>query len=599
LEETPEDNPVFHSLQSDYNRPVDNTTLAKVLEEIADLLDIKGENSFRIRSYRMAAESVASHGAGVAEMVARGASLRELPGVGEGIAAKLKEVVETGSCSYHRELLHEIPGGLLELLGIPGLGPKGVSLVWRKLGVTGAEELEAAIRDGRFRTLPGMKEKKEARILKGLEERRTVQKRFPQAVAAAAAARLAAYLLSHGAQRVEPAGSLRRRRETIGDLDLIVVGGDPQALADAFVRHPDVKEVLAHSPGKSSIVLNPGLQIDLRHFAEESLGAALQYFTGSKAHNVSLRERAQKRGLKLNEYGVFRVESGERVAGATEEEVYGALGLVVIPPEMREDRGEILAAEAGSLPRLVEEQDIRGDLHAHTTESDGRDSLEDMAAAAQARGLQYLALTEHSRAIPSQTRGTGMDEARCLAHIERIRTCRERIPGIRLLAGIEVDILPDGRLDMDDEVLAQLDVVVASLHSRLNMERAEMTERMLRALENPRFQIWGHPLGRLLMKREPVALDLERVLAEAGRRGVALEINCQPDRLDLPDHLIRTASDKGVRFVVSTDSHSVHQLENLPLGVGVARRGWLTAADVLNTRDAEGLRAELRRPAPA
>ncbi len=520
---------------------MDNRRIAAVLGEIGDILDIKGENSFRIRSYRMAAESIENHGADVAEMVRKGADLRALPGVGEGIAAKIKEIVEKGDCTYHAELLSEVPADLLELLEIPGLGPKGVSLVWRKLGVTSADALEAAIRDGRFRTLPGMKEKKEARILKGLEDRRTAEKRFLLPVAAQAAVRLGAYLREHGADRVEPAGSFRRRRETIGDVDLIVLGPDPQALADSFVRHPDVKQVLSHAAGKSSVVLTSGLQVDYRHFEESSLGAALHYFTGSKAHNVALRGRAVKRGL-------------------------------------------------------VDEGQIRGDLHAHTTESDGRDSLEDMARAARARGLGYLALTEHSRAIPSPTNGTGMDEARCLAHIARIREQQKRVPDLRLLAGIEVDILPDGRLDMADDVLAQLDVVVASLHSRLDMERGQMTDRMLRALENPHVDVWGHPLARRLLQRDAVALDFEPVVREAARRGVALEINSQPQRLDLPDHLIRTAREAGVRFVISTDSHATTQLDNLTWGVGIARRGWLTAADVLNTLGADALLAALRRP---
>jgi DNA polymerase (family 10) len=357
-----------------------------------------------------------------------------------------------------------------------------------------------------------------------------------------------------------------------------------------------VKEVLGHGEAKSSVVLASGLQVDLRPFAPESLGAALQYFTGSRDHNVRVRERAVRRGLKLNEYGVFRVDTGERVAGATEEEVYEALGLRYIPPELREDRGEIAAAEAGTLPRLVETSDVQGDLHAHTQESDGKDTLEAMVEAARKRGLRYLAITDHSRAIPSRKRGTGMDEARCLEHIARIRALQARVHGIRLLAGIEVDILPDGRLDMADEVLAQLDVVVGSLHSRLDMEREEMTARVLRAFESPHLDVWGHPLARLLGKRDPVSVDLDRALEAAARHGVALEINCQPDRLDLPDALVHSACRRGVRFVVSTDSHGVDEFHNLRYGVDQARRGWLRREDVLNTRDAEAFLAALRPP---
>ncbi len=575
---------------------MDNHSLARVLDEIADVLEIKGESVFRIRSYRLAGESLQTMTRDVAEMIRRGEDLKEVPGVGSAIAAKLQELVTTGRCAYHQELLAEVPSGLLELLRLPGLGPKGVSLLWRKLGVTSAEDLERAVADGRFRTLPGMKEKKEARIRKGLEDRRRRQRRFLLPEAEAVVARLTRYLEEKGATRVEAVGSFRRRRESIGDLDLVVLG-HARVLSDAFVAHPDVKEVLGHGEAKSSVVLASGLQVDLRPFAPESLGAALQYFTGSRDHNVRLRERAVRRGLKLNEYGVFRVDTGERVAGVTEEEVYAALGLPFIPPELREDRGEIAAAEAGALPRLVEAADVRGDLHAHTQESDGKDTLEAMVEAARARGLRYLAITDHSRAIPSPKRGVGMDESRCLEHLARIRALQASVGDLRLLAGIEVDILPDGRLDMADEVLAQLDVVVGSLHSRLDMEREEMTARMLRAFESPHLDVWGHPLARLIGRREPVSVDLDRAVDAAARHGVALEINSQPDRLDLPDALIHSARQRGVRFVISTDSHSVPELQNLRYGVDQARRGWLRAADVLNTREADDFLAALRSPA--
>jgi DNA polymerase (family 10) len=574
---------------------MDNLTLSRCLHEIADILEIKGENSFRVRSYRLAAESVQSASQDVAQMVRRGEDLKGLPGVGAGIGARLEELVRTGACAYHQELLREVPAGLVELLKLPGLGPKGVKLVFEKLGVRSAEDLEAAIVSGRFRTLPGMKEKKEARILKGLQERRSAAVRFLLPEVEAVVSPLARYLHEHGAREVVPVGSFRRRRETIGDLDLIVLG-EAEALSAAFVAYPEVREVLVRGAAKSSVVLASGLQVDLRPFPSESLGAALQYFTGSKDHNVALRERAVRRGLKLNEYGLFRVETGERIAGATEAEVYEALGLAYIPPELREDRGELAAAEEGRLPALVEPADIRGDLHSHTTESDGRETIEVMVEGARQRGLAYLAITEHSRAIPSRLRGTGMDEARCLEHIARVRALQAKTPDLRLLAGIEVDILPDGRLDMAEEVLAQLDVVVGSLHSRFDMETEAMTERVLRALANPHLDIWGHPLARLLRKRDPVSLDLDRVLEAAAREGVAVEINCQPDRLDLPDHLVRPARDKGVRFVISTDSHAAREFDALPYGVAQARRGWLSAADVLNTRGPDEFLAALKPP---
>jgi DNA polymerase (family X) len=574
---------------------MDNLSIARVLHEIADILEIKGENTFRIRSYRMGAESVQALAHDLVGMVGRGEKLTTLQGVGSGIAGKIEELVKSGVCAYHQELLEEVPKTLLELLKLPGLGPRGVSLVWTRLGVRSAEDLEAAISDGRFRTIPGMKEKKEARIIQSLKERKAATVRFLKPEADATVNRFTRYLQEHGAAQVEAVGSYRRRKESVGDLDFIVLG-DPAALSAAFAAHPDVREVLVHGQAKTSVRLLSGIQVDLRPFTPESLGAALQYFTGSKDHNVRLRERAVRQGLKLNEYGVFRVETGDKIAGATEEDVYRALGLAYIPPELREDRGEIKAAEHDALPRLIEVKDLRGDLHAHTDESDGRDTLDVMAEAARARGLSYLALTEHSRAIPSPKNGTGMDETRALAHIARIRATQGRWPGFRLLAGIEVDILPDGRLDMADEVLAQLDVVVASLHSRLDMEREAMTERMMRAVENPHFQIWGHPLARRLLKREPVKIDLEAVMAAAAARGIALEVNCQPERLDLPDHLIPKAKELGLRFVISTDSHAARAFETSTYGVDVARRGWLTADDVLNTRSADEFLSGLRRP---
>jgi DNA polymerase (family 10) len=584
-----------------------NRDVARVLHEIADLLDIKGENVFRIRSYRIGGDAVAAYGEDVADMLKRGVSLRTIDGVGEGIADKIRQIVASGDCDAHRELLREVPRGLLELLQISGLGPKGVSLVWRELGVTGAGDLERAIADGRFRALPGMKEKKEARVLKGLEALRAARQKQPAAapavtltprflfpVAAEAAERLGAYLKERGAERVEPVGSFRRRRETIGDLDLIVVGGDAAALGEAFVTHPDVREVLGHGAAKCSVVLRSGLQVDLRPFEPSSLGAAMQYFTGSKTHNVALRERAQKRGLKLNEYGVFRVADDVKLAGATEEDVYAALGLPWIAPELREDRGEIAAAEAGALPELIEVDDVRGDLHAHTAESDGTCGAEELVAAARRRGLDYLALTEHSLSVASPAHGTGLDEARCRAHVARVRAIQKRLRGFRLLAGVEVDILPDGSLDLADDALGSLDLVVAAIHSAYDLPREQQTERVLRALRNPHVHVWAHPLSRRLPERAPVEIDFERALDEAVRLGVALEINAQPKRLDLPDHLIRHARDKGARFVISTDSHATGDLDTLWYAVAQARRGWLTVDDVLNTKPAAEFLKSLR-----
>jgi DNA polymerase (family 10) len=569
---------------------VDNRSLARVFTQIADLLEIKGENAFKIRAYRGAAETMTDYPDAVAKLDAT--QLRELPGIGKDLAAKIRELVETGDCAYHRELLQEFPPTILELLRLQGIGPKTVALIYGTLGIASIDALAAAARDGRLRSIKGMGAKKEALVLKAIEERQDDTGRTLLPRAADVSEELLRYLRGHlpGTEFI-PVGSLRRGCETCGDLDILAVGASPEVM-DVFVQYPGVERVLARGDSKSSLRLPGGLQADLRLVPLESRGAAMQYFTGSKMHNIALRDLAIQRGFKLNEYGLFTVDTDTRVAGQTEASIYEALGLTLIDPALREDRGEIAAAAQGTLPRLITDQDLRGDLHMHTTETDGRDDLETMAAAAHARGHQYIAITEHSRALAM---ANGLDEARALAHAARVRAMNGRFEGLTLLAGIECDILADGRLDLADDCLAQLDIVVASVHSQMTQEPAQITDRLLRAMECPWVDVLGHPTARRLLRREPMRFDFEAVTAAATQRGVAMEINCQIERLDLGDTQARMARDRGVRLVISTDAHSTMELQNQHWGVQTARRGWITSDDVLNTRPLEQLRASLRR----
>jgi len=561
-----------------------------VFAQIADLLEIKGENAFKIRAYRSAAETLGDHPDAVARLDLQ--QLRELPGIGKDLAAKIRELVETGACAYHAELLQEFPPTILELLRLQGVGPKTVALLYSALGVSSLEALAAAAREGRLREIKGMGAKKEALIIKAIEERQQDSGRVLLPRAAATSDELLGYLRARVPEaEFVPVGSLRRGCETCGDLDILAVGAAPTVM-EIFVQYPGVERVLARGDGKSSIRLPGGLQADLRLVPTESRGAAMQYFTGSKMHNIALRDLAIQRGLKLNEYGLFTVETDTRLAGETEASIYSALGLELIDPALREDRGEIAAAARGSLPRLIADEDLRGDLHMHTTETDGRDDLETMAAAAHARGHRYIAITEHSQALAM---ANGLDETRALAHAARVRALNGRFEGLTLLAGIECDILADGRLDLADDCLAQLDIVIASVHSQMTQEPAQITERLLRALECRWVDVLGHPTARRLLRREAMRFDFEAVTSAAARLGVAMEINCQIERLDLGDIHARVARDRGVPLVISTDAHSTSELQNQHWGVQTARRGWITPADVLNTRDVDGLRASLRR----
>ena len=570
----------------------DNLAIARVLAEIGDLLEIKGENPFKIRAYRNASETIAHEPSPVASLT--DAQRLALPGIGKDLAAKISELVGTGGIRYHQDLLQEFPPTVLDMLNLPGVGPKTVALLFRELAVRTLDDLQTAAREGRLRGIKGIGAKKEAQILRTLEDRVRVAGRRLLAEAADAANGIVTALRTHAPEAwIGVVGSLRRGCETCGDLDILAAGAPPSIMA-AFTGYRLVERVLAHGETKSSVLLWGGFQADLRVVPQESLGAALQYFTGSNAHNIALRDRAIQRGWKLNEYGLYRIDDGGLVGGETEEGIYEALGLPFVPPELRENRGEIEAAEKRALPRLVERHDIKGDLHMHTTETDGRADAAEMAAAARAAGLRYIAITEHSRSLAM---ANGLDESRALAHARAIRelNSREELDGITALAGIECDIRPDGSLDLADDCLAELDYVVASVHSAFNQDEARMTDRLLRALECRYVDTIGHPTGRLILRRDPYRFDVDRVFNAAAAAGVAMEINCQVDRLDLDDVHARRARERGVRLVISSDAHSPAALGNMRWGVSVARRAWLAAGDVLNTQPVEHFRAALRR----
>jgi DNA polymerase (family X) len=569
---------------------LDNSAIARILREIADLLEIKNDNPFKIRAYRNGADIVSNHPHDLAALDETG--LREIPGIGKDLAGRIREISQTGDADYHRELIAEFPPTILDLLSLQGVGPKTVATLYRELGIRTLDDLERAAADGRIRSLRGMGAKKESLILKALEERKRFAGRHLLPDAHDTAAALVSYLRERAPDAtIEPVGSLRRGCDTCGDLDLLAAGA-PAALMDAFVDYAPVERVLGQGDTKSSVLLSGGFQADLRLVAADSRGAALQYFTGSKAHNIALRDRAIGLGFKLNEYGLFRTADDVRVAGASEEDIYSALGLDWIPPELREMRGEIDAAVARALPRLVDLADLRGDLHMHSTETDGKDDIRTMAEAARAAGLQYIAITDHSQALAM---ANGLDERRALEHAARIRAVDGEGLGIRLLAGVECDIRSDGTLDLADDCLAALDLVIVSVHSAFDQERQRMTDRILRAIQNPNVDIVGHPTGRRILKRPPYAVDMEAVVDAAARHGVALEINCQVDRLDLNDVNAKLAHDRGVPIVISTDAHSRHAFGRLRWGILMARRAWLQPADVLNTRPFDDFRAGLRR----
>ena len=572
---------------------MNNQDIARIFEEIAALLEIKGANPFKIRAYRNASETVSTMGERLSDLSAE--ALLAIPGIGKDLAARIRELSETGALTSHQELLEEYPATLLDLLTLQGLGPKTVALLYETRGIKTLGELDEAARNGHLDGVRGLGPKKQALILRVIGERQRRTGRHLIADARAAATGVISHLSAkYPNGRFHAVGSLRRGCETCGDVDILAVDVDTDA-HDHFVGFPQVERILGRGDTKSSILLRDGVQIDLRVVPAESEGAAMQYFTGSKTHNITLRDRATQRGFKLNEYGLFRLADGVAVAGRTEKEIYAALELDLIPPELRENRGEISAAESGALPKLAGRESIRGDLHSHTTATDGQADIETMARAAMAAGLDYLAITDHSQALAM---ANGLDETRALEHAAAIREVDARLPGITVLAGIECDIRADGQLDLSEECLAQLDIVIASVHSAFGQDESQMTERILKAIESPVVDIVGHPTGRLLLRREPYRVNIEQLVDAAARHGVALEINSQVHRLDLNDAHARLARDRGVKLVVSTDSHTPESFKLLEWGVLVARRAWLQPEDILNTLPVEALRGSLRRNQP-
>jgi DNA polymerase (family 10) len=567
--------------------PVHNADISAIFDTIADLLEIQGANPFRIRAYRNAARTFSELSKEARLMVERGDDLKRLPGIGEDLAAKVCEIVSTGHCGLLDRLQKELPPAVTELLKIPGLGPKRVKTLYHDLDVQTIEQLNQAAREGRIRSLHGFGEKTERNILQAIETHVSQARRFLRPVASQYAEALCAALKAvSGVAEVTVAGSYRRLCETVGDLDILVSARSASAVMRRFTSYDEVAEILSHGTTRASIILRSGIQVDLRVVRPESYGAALNYFTGSKAHNIAIRRLGQQHGLKINEYGVYR--GTKRIAGDTEASVYQALGLQWIPPELRENRGEIEAAHAGKLPHLVQRDDLRGDLHSHTNASDGHDTLQEMALAARAAGLSYLAISDHSSRMGITH---GLDADRLLRQCEEIDRLNETLQGITLLKSIEVDILEDGSLDLPDAVLGKLDLVVASVHSQFGLSRTRQTERLLRAMDRPHFTMLGHPTGRLLGERPPYEVDMEKIIRKAAERGCFLELDAQPQRLDLNDIHCQMAKAAGVLVSINSDAHSTFDLANLDLGVGQARRGWLEKRDVLNTRTLKELRA--------
>ena len=567
--------------------PVQNAEVAAMFDQAAELLEIKGENQFRVRAYRRAARVIEGLPQSVKSLLSAGRDLSELPGIGKDLAGKIAEIVESGHFPLLDSLKRKLPGELGEIATLPGLGPKRVKVLHDKLKVSTLDDLRRILKKGRLHETRGFGPIIEKKLTAALEKP-APKKRFKLSVAEAEAEALVAFLRNSG--RVVVAGSYRRRRDTVGDLDVVVTAADGAAVGNKLVGYENVAEVLAHGPTRTTVVLRSGLQVDVRAVPERSYGAALLYFTGSQAHNIALRGIAAHRGWKLNEYGLF--SGRRRIASLTEEEIYNKLRLAFIPPELREDRGEIALAAQDKLPRLVTPADIRGDLHVHSDWTDGTAPIEAMAAAAKARGYAYIALTDHSRRVAM---AHGLDPARLTRQAHEIDRLNERLDGLTILKGIEVDILKDGRLDLPDTSLAKLDVVVAAVHSYFDLPREAQTDRVIRAMSNRHVSIIAHPTGRLIGEREPYDIDMERVITAARDLGCHLEVNSQPDRLDLNDNHIHAAKQAGVKLAISTDAHSADAYECIRFGIDQARRGWLTADDVLNTRPLAELRRMLRR----
>jgi DNA polymerase (family 10) len=587
------------ALPSSGVRPWDNQAIAGILHETADLMEINGDDSFRVRSYRRAAEAIEGLPQQVSDLVAEPAKLLEVPGIGKAMLGHIQQIFREGSLSLHRELLERYRPSMLELLKVQGLGPKTISLIWSAYHVSDIAGVEKLAREGKLRELPRMGEKQEQKILKAIEVYQRISGRFLLDEAERVAEKLVEYLGGMpGIDKITPAGSFRRGRETVGDLDLLVTGPCVEAPAgretvvERILRFPGIVDVLAHGENKVSFRLRSGMQVDVRLLPPESYGAALQYFTGSKGHNIALRQRALKMGYTLSEYALAQVTGGQPVAGRSEEEIYARLGLDYIPPELREATGEIEAAEKHTLPQLITVEDLRGDVHMHTVETDGKCTLEEMAVAARARGYQYMAITEHSKNLAF---ANGLDDRRALEHIQRVHAAGRQIAGIKIFAGIEVDILGDGTLDLSDSVLSRMDLIIASVHSHFKQEPEEMTRRLLRALANPHVSFLGHPTGRILLRRDGYSFDMDAVLKAAAKYKVAMELNSFPDRLDLCDRHLRMAREHGVKIVINTDAHHTSHMEKIRYGVLQARRAWLTPADVLNTLPCEAFAKAMKR----
>ena len=571
-----------------------NFELAKLFYEMADLLEIKGENVFRVRAYQRAAQNLESYAEDIAAVAERG-ELPKIPGIGRDLAAKITEYLATDKIADLETMRHEVPRGLLALLEVRGLGPKTAKLLYDRLGIDSVEKLEQAARAGDILTVPGIREKTRENILKAIATWKAGQTRMPLGKALALARSLVETLTAHGGvSQIEVAGSVRRMKETVGDIDILVTSTDPSRVIGTFVALPSAEDVLAHGDTKASIRHQEGIQVDLRVVEPEAFGAALQYFTGSKDHNVRVREIAARKALKVSEYGVIEEKSGKRIAGTTEEEVYRANGLPWIPPELRENSGEIEAALSGSLPELIDLSTIRGDLHAHTDWSDGHHPLEKLIEAAEAQGYEYIIVSDHSK---SSTVAGGLTPDELREQIKKIRELQKK-HRIRILAGSECDILADGRMDFPDEVLKELDIVLAAVHSRFKQARAEMTARIVRALENPYVNILVHPTGRLIGERDPYDVDLEQVFAAAKKHGKAVEINSSWQRLDLKDVHARRAAELGVAIAINTDTHYLENLDNMTLGIATARRAWIRPAQVVNTLSLKNLLAWAHKSRP-
>ena len=567
---------------------MDNKAIAGILYETADLLEIDAADSFRIRSYRNAAQAIENLSEQIKDLIGEPKKVLAIPGIGKGMLGNLQELFSTGALTIQAELLKKYHPSMLQLLKIQGLGPKTIALIWSAYQVCDVDGVEKLAREGKIRELPRMGEKHETKLLKAIEDYRRISGRFLIDMAEVEAEKLTDYLAKMpGIDKITSAGSLRRGRESVGDLDILVTGPaccsetERQQAVQYVAKYPPLMSIIAQGDNKISFRVRSDMQVDVRLLPPDSFGAAMQYFTGSKAHNVALRQRALKLGLTLNEYSLADLKTGAPVAGKTEEEIYAKLNLDYIPPELRENLGEIDAAEKHSLPNLITLDDIQGDVHMHTVETDGRNTIEEMAEAAKARAYKYMAITDHSKNLAF---ANGLDDTRAVAHIQRIREANAKIEGITIFAGIEVDILADGDLDLSDDVLAQMDIVIASVHSVFNQEPAKMTERLLKAIENPNTSIIGHPTGRIQLRRDAYQFDMDAVLTAAAKHKVAMELNSYPDRLDLNDVHLRQAKQRGVKIVINTDSHHTSHLDKIRYGILQARRAWLTKNDVLNTQ---------------